>query len=82
MFSLRYNGSNCLLFVNATKNILIQNKRFRSKSIYTDIDYVKVIFQIILQLIAWKKTRLEQSVKAFCVDYNGIDTSNILDIYR
>ena len=33
LLSLHYNGSNSFLVVNATKNISVQSKRFRNKTI-------------------------------------------------
>ena len=35
-----------------------------------------------LQLIIWKKTGLKGTVKVFSVDYNDIDTNDILDIHK
>ena len=34
VLSLNYNGSNSFLFVNATKNVSIQNKRLRNKRLF------------------------------------------------
>ena len=42
--------------------------------------YVSVIFQKILQLMTWRKKGV--SKLSFFVDYNAIDTSDILDINR
>ena len=42
--------------------------------------YVLVIFQKILQLMTWRKKGV--SKLSFFVDYNAIDTSDILDIKR
>ena len=38
------------------------------------------MFQNILQLIIWKKTGLKGSVNVFSVDFNPIDTNDILDL--
>ena len=44
---------------------------------------VLIISQNILQLIMWKKkTGLKGVIKFFSVDFNPIDTSNILDIHK
>ena len=40
------------------------------------------MFQKILQLIIWKKTGLKGVVKFFSVDFNPIDTNDILDIHK
>ena len=40
------------------------------------------IFQNILQLTIWKKQDLKGSVKFFSVDFNPIDTNDILDMHK
>ena len=50
---------------------------------WKNIPCVYKIFQRILQLITWKKkTGLNGYVYEFSVDYNVIDTSNIIDIHK
>ena len=41
-----------------------------------------VMFQKILKLLMWKKTGLKRVVKIFSVDFNPIDSDNILDIHK
>ena len=41
-----------------------------------------LVILLILQLITWKKTRLNGYADEFSVDYNIIDTSNIIDIRK
>ena len=40
------------------------------------------MFQKILQLILSKKTGLKGVVKFFSVDFNPIDTNNIIDVHK
>ena len=49
---------------------------------YPLFHYVSVTFQNILHSIIWKKTELKGIPKFFSIDYNPINTSHILDIYR
>ena len=35
-----------------------------------------------MQLILWKNREKEGSVKLFCVDFNPVDTNNVLDVHR
>ena len=47
------------------------------------IHCVWIIFQKALQLVIWKKkTGLKGNVKSFSVDFNHIDTNDILDIHK
>ena len=41
-----------------------------------------VMFQRILKLLMWKKAGLKRVVKIFSVDFNPIDSDNILDIHK
>ena len=43
---------------------------------------VLVIFQKILQLIICKETGLKRTVNFFCLDFNPIDTNNLLNIHK
>ena len=45
------------------------------------IHYVYELFQNILQLIRWE-SRFKRNCESFNVDYNRIDTSDILDIHK
>ena len=64
--SLHYTVRNSLLFINTTE--------------ITDTEYYW--FQRILQLIIWKNTGLKEIAEFFSVDFDPIDTNDILDIYR
>ena len=43
---------------------------------------VWVIFQKILELLAWERTELKGVVKYFSADFNPIGTNDILDIHK
>ena len=66
VLSLHYTVRNSLLFINTTE--------------ITDTEYYW--FQRILQLIIWKNTGLKEIAEFFSVDFDLIDTNDILDIYR
>ena len=66
VLSLHYTVRNSLLFINTTE--------------ITDTEYYW--FQRILQLIIWKNTGLKEIAEFFSVDFDPIDTNDILDIYR
>ena len=76
--SLYYNGSNSCLFVNATKNISIQSRNSKIKDYALCLGNISKDFTINEAF----KTELKGSVKFFSVDFNPINTSNILDIHR
>ena len=65
------------LTVNATKAYQLKAKAQKLKF----MQCVYVILQKNLQLIVWKKTRLKGVVKLFSVDFDPIDTNNVLDIH-
>ena len=66
VLSLHYTVRNSLLFINTTE--------------ITDTEYYW--FQRILQLIIWKNTGLKEIAEFFSVDFDPIDTNDILDIHR
>ena len=66
VLSLHYTVRNSLLFINTTE--------------ITDTEYYW--FQRIWQLIIWKNTGLKEIAEFFSVDFDPIDTNDILDIYR
>ena len=66
VLSLHYTVRNSSLFINTTE--------------ITDTEYYW--FQRILQLIIWKNTGLKEIAEFFSVDFDPIDTNDILDIYR
>ena len=68
MLSLHYNESNSFLFVNATKT-------------YTYTLCLRNISKD-FTINNMKKTGLKGVVKFFSVDFNSIDTNDILDIHR
>ena len=76
VLSLHYNGSNSFLFVNATKVY-----QFKAKEIN---DYALCLGNMSndFTINNMKKTRLSGVVKFSSVDFNPIDTNNILDICK
>ena len=66
VLSLHCTVRNSSLFINTTE--------------ITDTEYYW--FQRILQLIIWKNTGLKEIAEFFSVDFDPIDTNDILDIYR
>ena len=78
VLSLHYNGSNSFLFVNATKV-------YQSKAKNSEIkDYALCLGNILKDFTInnMKKTGLKGVVTFFSVDFNPIDTNNILDIHK
>ena len=75
---LHYNESNSFLFVNATKIYQFKVKDSEIKPYILCLGNISKHFTI----DDIKKTGLKGCVKVFSVDYNAIDTSNILDIHR
>ena len=75
VLSLLHNGSNSFLFVNAVENVLIQSKKFRKKPCPLSLGNVSIDFTVDDNM---KKTGLEGSAYVFSVDYNIIDTNDIL----
>ena len=78
ILSLHYNGSNSFLFVNATKIYHVKAKEFEIKDYALCLGNISKDFKIDIM----KRTGLKRSVKFFSVDFNSIDTNNILDIHR
>ena len=76
VLSLHYSGSNSFLFVNATKVY-----QFKAKEIN---DYALCLGNMSndFTINNMKKTRLSGVVKFSSVDFNPIDTNNILDICK
>ena len=66
VLSLHYTVRNSSLFINTTE--------------ITNTEYYW--FQRILQLIIWKNTGLKEIAEFFSVDFDPIDTNDILDIHR
>ena len=65
--------------------LLMPQKCINSKQKYPKqkiTQCVKVIFETILQLIIWKKNRIKTKCKIFSVQFNPIDTNDILDIHK
>ena len=75
VLSLQYNGSNSFLFINAVKVY-----RFKGKD--SDINPYPSCIGNISKDFTLDNIILKESAKGFSVDYNPIDTSNILDIHR
>ena len=76
--SLHYNWSNSLLFINATKI-----HQFKAKD--SDIKRYPLCLGNISKDVSvdnMKKTGLNRYVYDFSVDYDIIDTSNIIDIHK
>ena len=75
--SLENHGSNSFLFVNATKIYQFKTKDFEIQ------DYALCLGNISKDFTVnnMKKTGLKGSVKVFSVDYNVIDTKDILNIH-
>ena len=78
VISMHYNGINSFLFVNATKIYQFKAKTSEIK------DYALCLGNISKDFIInnVKKTGLGGVVKLFSVDFNPINTNNILDIYK
>ena len=78
VLSLHYNGSNSFLFVNATKIYQLKAKDSEIKDYPLCLGNISKNFAI----NNMKKTELKEVVKFFSVDFNPIDTDNILDIHK
>ena len=76
MLSQHCNGSNSFLFVNAVKMYQFKVKDSEKNNIHC-LGNISKDFTI----DSMKKTGLKEVAKVFSVDYNAIDTNNILDIY-
>ena len=79
LLSLHYNGSNSFLFVNATTKIYqFKEKDSEIKDYSLCLGNISKYFTI----NNLKKTGLKGVVKFFSVDFNPIDTNDILDIHK
>ena len=75
---LYYNGSNSFLFVNTTKVYQFKAKIFEIKHYALYLGNISKDFTI----ENMNKTGLKVVVKFFSVDFNAIDTNEILDIHK
>ena len=75
---MHYDGSDSFFFVNATKAYQFKAKNSGIK----DYSLCLSNIQKILQLLIWKKTGLKGVVNFFSVDFNSIDTNDILGNHK
>ena len=73
--TLHYNGSNSLLFVNATKMHQLKPK-------YSEIKKYSLCLGKIFQLRTWKETRTEWLCVQFFADNRASDNSNVINIHK
>ena len=78
VLSVHYNGSNSFLFVNATKIYQFKAKDCEIKDCTLCLGNISKDFTI----NNMKKTGLKGVVKLFSIDFNPIDTNNILDTHK
>ena len=78
VLSLHYNGSNSFLFVNAAKAFKFKAKNSEIKDYTLCLGNVSKDFTI----NNMKKNRIKGNVKFFSVDFNPIDTNDILDLHK
>ena len=78
VLSLHYNGSNSFLFVNATKVYQFKEKGSEIKDYALCLSSISQDFTI----NDMTKAGLKGAVKFFSVDFNPIDTNDILDIHK
>ena len=78
VLSLHYNGNNSFLFVDATKVYQYKTKISEIKNYTLCLGNISKDFTI----NNMTKTELKAVVKLFSVDFNPIDTKDILDIHR
>ena len=78
VLSLHYNGSNSFLFVNATKIYQFKAKNSEIKYYTLCLGNISKYFTI----NDMKEKDLGDVVKYFSVDFNPIDTNDILDIHK
>ena len=76
--SLHYNGSNSFSFINATKIYQFKAKNSETKDYSMCFGNISKNFTV----NNMKKTGLVAVVNFFSVDFNPIDTNDILDIHR
>ena len=76
VLSLHYSGSSSFLLVNATKAYQLKGKQSKIK------DYALYLGNILKDFVisGKKKSRIKRSHNFFSVDFNSIDTKDILDI--
>ena len=79
VLSLHYNRSNGFLFVNVTKVYQFKGKNSEVKDYALSLGNISKDFTI---NNLEKKTGLKGVAKFFSVDFNPIDTNNILDIHK
>ena len=78
VLSLDYNENNGFLFVNATKIYQFEAKVSEIKDCALCLGNILKDFTI----IKMKKTRLKGVANFFSVDFNPVDTNDILDIHK
>ena len=78
LLSLHYNGSNSFLFVNSVKIYQFKAKDSEIKPYPLCLGNISKDFS----LDNMKKTGLEGNVEAFSVDYDSINSSDIIDIHQ
>ena len=78
VLSLHYNGSNSFLFVNATKICQFKSKNSKIKDYALCLRNISKDFTI----DNMKKTGLKGVVNFFSVDFNPINTNDILGIHK
>ena len=76
--SLHYNGSNSFLFINTTKKYLIKAKDSEIKKYFLSLRNILKDFTG----NNMKKPGLNGYVYKFSVDYNIIDTSNVINVHK
>ena len=78
MLSIHYNGSNSFLFVNATKIYQFEAKDSELKDYALYQGNISKDFTI----NNMKETGLKEFLKVFSVDFNSINTNDLLDIHK
>ena len=78
VLSLHYNGNNSFLFVNATRIYQFKAKNSEIKDYALCLSNLSKDFTISNMI----KTELGRVLKFFSIDFNPIDTNNILDINK
>ena len=78
VLSLHYSGSNSFMFVNAAKMYQFQAQDSEIKPYPLRLGNILKNFKIDNR----KKTGLKGVVKVFSINYNAIDTNDILEIHR
>ena len=78
VLSLHYNERNSLLFVNATKVYQFKAKKYEIKDNALCLGNISRDFTI----NNMTKTGLKGVIKCFSVDFNPIDTNDILNIHK